>query len=134
MASKWRKIRFFKTSYKQMWQNRLLMLNFVVFKKNFESFSYGLISWITCLGTRGTPPKHIPRHWDTLTSILKKSNFHIPETLFWKANLNIPWANEAIFQAFRFCWCKKLIFSKNKSDIENLAREVFNMDLNSFQL
>ena len=38
----------------------------------------------------GNTPKHIPRHLGTLTSILKKSNFDIPEALFWKANLNIP--------------------------------------------
>ena len=38
----------------------------------------------------GNTPKHIPRHLETSKASLKKSNFDIPEALFWKANLNIP--------------------------------------------
>ena len=38
----------------------------------------------------GNTPKHIPRHLEISKTILKKSNFDIPEALFWKANLNIP--------------------------------------------
>ena len=30
----------------------------------------------------GNTPKHIPRHLGTLTSILKKSNFDIPKSIF----------------------------------------------------
>ena len=58
---------------KQIWQNRLLMLNFVVFKI-FVLNRFHIISWITCLWTWVTPPNtsHIificddPECWHSL--------------------------------------------------------------------
>ena len=66
--------------------------------------------------------KHISHHLQTLRSILKKSNFHIPKSIFWKYSSIILTQNEAILQTFRFCWCKKFIFSKSKDYSKNLAR------------
>ena len=134
MASKWGKMHFFKASYKQMWQNSLLMLNFVVFKKFFESFSYGLISWITCLGTRGTPPNtshvigiHLQAFWRNRIFTSQKRFFGKQISTFLKQMKQFSKLSASVD-------AKNWFFQKVRSISKICPEKMLNMDLNSLQL
>ena len=86
---------------------------------SFRKFSRIVSRWLYNLNWMSLDPqticKYIPHHLQTLTSILKKSNFHVPKSIFWKLFSIFLKQMKQFCELFASVDAKKSFFQKVKA-------------------
>ena len=83
---------------------------------SFRKFSRDVSKWLYNLNQMSLDPqtiyKYIPHYLQTLVSILKKSNFHVPESIFFESFFQYSLSKWSNFASFSLLLMQKIHFFK----------------------